>query len=178
MQIQISWFLQTPPDLDLHCLQRQHISGFSRTRVKITQNEDHSTIKTSCSQFQMFSLIMVCPKILYTKVSDKMAYTNSVDPDQTAPLVWSVSTLLAILLSILRDNCIKANFWPKKYGMKYLNFRNIYCILYSILTHCSLETPKKVMANSADQDQTAQNVASDQGLHCLQIVRPFFSQNI
>ena len=26
-----------------------------------------------------------CPKISYTKVSDKMTYANSVDPDQTAP---------------------------------------------------------------------------------------------
>ena len=34
MQIQISWLLQKPPDLDLHCLQRQGICGFSRTRVK------------------------------------------------------------------------------------------------------------------------------------------------
>ena len=34
MQIQISWLLQKPTDLDLHCLQRQYISGFSRTRVK------------------------------------------------------------------------------------------------------------------------------------------------
>ena len=34
MQIQISWLLQNPTDLDLHCLQRQYISGFSRTRVK------------------------------------------------------------------------------------------------------------------------------------------------
>ena len=25
------------------------------------------------------------PKILYTKVADKMAYANSADPDQTAP---------------------------------------------------------------------------------------------
>ena len=34
MQIQISWLLQKPTDLDLHCLQRQGISGFSMTRVK------------------------------------------------------------------------------------------------------------------------------------------------
>ena len=34
VQIQISWLLQKPTDLDLHCLQRQSISGFSRTRVK------------------------------------------------------------------------------------------------------------------------------------------------
>ena len=33
MQIQISWLLQKPTDLDLHCLQRQDISRFSRTRV-------------------------------------------------------------------------------------------------------------------------------------------------
>ena len=26
-----------------------------------------------------------CPKVLYTKVSDKMAYANHIDPDQTAP---------------------------------------------------------------------------------------------
>ena len=34
VKIQISWLLQKPTDLDLHCLQRQDISGFSRTRVK------------------------------------------------------------------------------------------------------------------------------------------------
>ena len=34
VQVQISWLLQKPTDLDLHCLQRQAISGFSRTRVK------------------------------------------------------------------------------------------------------------------------------------------------
>ena len=34
MQIQISWLLQKPTDLDLHCLQRWDISGFLRTRVK------------------------------------------------------------------------------------------------------------------------------------------------
>ena len=31
---QISWLLQKPTDLGLHCLQRQCISWFSRTRVK------------------------------------------------------------------------------------------------------------------------------------------------
>ena len=35
MQIQIGWLLQKPTDLDLHCLQKQGISGFSRTRVKL-----------------------------------------------------------------------------------------------------------------------------------------------
>ena len=35
VQIQISWLLQKQTDLDLHCLQRQGISRFSRTRVKV-----------------------------------------------------------------------------------------------------------------------------------------------
>ena len=38
VQIQISWLLQKPTDLDLHCLQRQAISGFSMTRVKTPSN--------------------------------------------------------------------------------------------------------------------------------------------
>ena len=33
MQIQISWLQKKPADLDLHCLLRQGISGFSRNRV-------------------------------------------------------------------------------------------------------------------------------------------------
>ena len=33
LQIQISWLLKKPIDLDLHCLQRQGISGLSWTRV-------------------------------------------------------------------------------------------------------------------------------------------------
>ena len=39
VQIQISWLPQNPTDLDLHCLQRQGISGFSRTRVKSSENQ-------------------------------------------------------------------------------------------------------------------------------------------
>ena len=35
VQIQISWLLQKPTDLDLHCLQRQGISRFSGARVKV-----------------------------------------------------------------------------------------------------------------------------------------------
>ena len=35
MQSQISWLLQKPTDLDLHCLQKQGISGLSRTSVNV-----------------------------------------------------------------------------------------------------------------------------------------------
>ena len=46
-----------------------------------------------------------CPKISYTLVSDKTAYANSADPDQTAPegAVGSGSTLFANPLRVLRQ---------------------------------------------------------------------------
>ena len=37
VQIQISWLLKKPTDLDLHCLQRQGMSGTIRTRVKVNK---------------------------------------------------------------------------------------------------------------------------------------------
>ena len=40
VQIQISWLLQKPTDLDLHCLQRYGIYGFSRTRVNETEVQE------------------------------------------------------------------------------------------------------------------------------------------
>ena len=36
MQIQISWLLKKPTDLDLHCLKRHDTADFSRTRVNVT----------------------------------------------------------------------------------------------------------------------------------------------
>ena len=46
-----------------------------------------------------------CSTISYIKVIDKMAYANSVDPDQTAPDQGLYC--FAIPLYILRNNCIK-----------------------------------------------------------------------
>ena len=50
---------------------------------------------------------------MYTKVSDKMVYANSVDPDQTTTegAVWSEPTMFAISLSILWNK--KQNLGPK-----------------------------------------------------------------
>ena len=47
VQIQISWLLKKPTDLDLHCLQKQGISRFSRTRL----NWAVSCEKVSSSNF-------------------------------------------------------------------------------------------------------------------------------
>ena len=54
-------------------------------------------------------------------MSDKMAYANSADPDQTAPsgAVWSGSALFAIKYF---KKAKKAKFRPKKYEITYSKF--------------------------------------------------------
>ena len=69
MQIQISWLLQKPTDLDLHCLQRQGIPGFSRTRVKlftVLNTHGPEVIKLfSCStQLSMKFILLINLKLL------------------------------------------------------------------------------------------------------------------
>ena len=60
-----------------------------------------------------------CHRISYIKLSDKMRYANSVDPNMTAPegAVISGSTLFATPLSLPRSNCIIAKLRPKKNGI-------------------------------------------------------------
>ena len=48
MQIRISCLLQKPTDLDLHCLQRQGISGFSRARVNSLPTHLHLNVFKDC----------------------------------------------------------------------------------------------------------------------------------
>ena len=56
-----------------------------------------------------------CPKNSNTKLSDNMTYANRADQNQNAPegAVCSGSTLFAIPLSILRNNCIKSKIQAK-----------------------------------------------------------------
>ena len=56
VQIQISWLLQKPTDLDLHCLQRLGISGFSRTRDK-KKKKNQNIISCSCHWPSTFTTV-------------------------------------------------------------------------------------------------------------------------
>ena len=67
MQIQISWLLQKPTDLDLLCLQRQGISGFSRIRVKNIFSSWRQNISSSTQWSYPVSTI----KILWCKNKKK-----------------------------------------------------------------------------------------------------------
>ena len=66
---------------------------------------------------------------MYTKISDKILYTNSVDSDQTAP---SGSILFAIPLSILRNKLQKSKMWVKQYGIKCLKLTSLYRNIFFI----------------------------------------------
>ena len=57
-RFQISWLLQKPTDLDLHCLHRQGISRFSRTRVKL----HYFFFSTSSPDVVRSKIAMPCPK--------------------------------------------------------------------------------------------------------------------
>ena len=83
VQIQISWLLQKPTDLDLHCLQNG-ISGFSRTKVQLSmlgkyfswwyfeiyffsfiffQKIKSSTVCSNCLSLWRLMICMICQNI-------------------------------------------------------------------------------------------------------------------
>ena len=71
MQIQISWHLQKPIDLDLQGLHRQGISGFSRTRVNVYCRNENIQIT-----FFTFSTIFLDSVILVNSLSGSVCETN------------------------------------------------------------------------------------------------------
>ena len=62
VQIQISWLLQKPTDLDLHCLQRQGVSRFSWTRVnsKALAHLSITTLNIETDWFLTIHILNVC----------------------------------------------------------------------------------------------------------------------
>ena len=75
----------------------------------------------------MFENNGTCPKILCTKVSNKIVnkivYANSTDLDQKEQSEQGLhSTMFAFLLCIFGNKCIKAKLRSKKYGTKCSKF--------------------------------------------------------
>ena len=65
---------QKPTDLDLHCLQRQDISGFSRTRVK---RFGLAYFITSFAEMLMFNSNSVDPYQILQNVASEMGLHGS-----------------------------------------------------------------------------------------------------
>ena len=71
VQIQISWLLQKPTDLDLHCLQRQGMSGISRTRVN----------RVWSGTFIWSAYWILLDYFIHHKCSGRQTSANTVDPN-------------------------------------------------------------------------------------------------
>ena len=81
--------LQKPTHLYLHCLQRQGIyPGSAGLGFKPLKRQENLHLK-------MLSVYVVCWIFLQTFQTYFCIQAKSVDPDQTAPRVWSESTLFA-----------------------------------------------------------------------------------
>ena len=107
MQIQISWLLKKPTDLDLHCLQRQGISGFIRTRVKyFKQHYVCTQIKICLNQIDkvlVFNL-KVLHHVIYFLISTRKyvqvlitsAFLRHFEHVQTIYIFWEKQKMLFI----------------------------------------------------------------------------------
>ena len=92
MQIQISWLLQKPTDLDLHCLQRQDLSGFSRTRV-------NAACKNIADKFSLFIILFIFLRI---QLEINSAH-NCVVINCTEPLIIFLPSSQYDLSNVVRD---------------------------------------------------------------------------
>ena len=76
------------------------VGGVALTSQLLTNGRVMARLYRTCvlTQVRQKTCYSKCPKILYIKVSDKMVYANSTNPDQTTPggTVWSQSTLSAM----------------------------------------------------------------------------------
>ena len=89
MQIQISWLLMKPTDLDLHCLQRQGISGFSKTRKKFDFSSSVFNRMFFFSWQKCLGLTVIhplyaskltpCPEFLAGKFGNSLNFPNPLD---------------------------------------------------------------------------------------------------
>ena len=84
MQIQISWLLKKPTDLDLHWLQKQEISGFSRTRVKQPMcsdsifPENKYLVESNCKSILLYNRVFNCFKqhVYYVSINSFIYYVS------------------------------------------------------------------------------------------------------
>ena len=91
VQIQISWLLKKPTDLDLYCLQRQDISGFSRTRVNSFGSDDGSNDGSSHGSLALDGHMLPAKRLIYFLFCVCIVYALS-----------GVDTLTLVMLNKLR----------------------------------------------------------------------------
>ena len=110
VQIQISW-LQKPTDLDLHYLQKQDISGFSKTRVNIPTWSPHdweivdATLNLSSNKQDFLSVKMIS----FCKIVINYFYFYSFTVTFTSLWTYSADNRLMIFFLFFPENKIWYN---------------------------------------------------------------------
>ena len=134
MQIQISWLLQKPTDLDLHCLQRQGISGLSRTRVK-------SQHKSKKLLWQWKSWLLFLKKPQYYPWKEQIFWLT--EPHYTR-FCWTHHWIDQLVPLPFQSLILQPHFLPSFKGMEYLacHFFTIY-VSVEVSKNC-LSSPTKV----------------------------------
>ena len=94
VQIQISWLLMKPTDLDLHCLQKQGISGFSRTRVKYTFKAKAEYVRLSISVFRYYYNIF---QLFLQQRKLELSVASSTSPCPHCQFLMSPTSLLTVI---------------------------------------------------------------------------------
>ena len=113
MQIQVSWLLQKPTDLDLHCLQWQGISGFSRTRGKVTylKNVKRHIRGLSYGSFSMGHPLRISTVRRNWMCSGSLSFSMCMNISIKSSLLTarSSTSVLQVTVALLRAPCISAN---------------------------------------------------------------------
>ena len=125
MQIQISWLLQKPTDLDLHCLQRQGISGLSRKlglkpkvlgRTSLSKNCRPRSHVTKCSIWSESTLFATHQEfVLDTSIGSGGFSTIMYKEDNCYDFLFAVlhiSSILERIYSILWERLLSFKSRP------------------------------------------------------------------
>ena len=124
MQIQVSWFLQKPNDLDLHSLQRQGISGFSTKITRVKTVLDFSILdgfqilwrqlfpNNFCLRLQNLSCEFVYLKLLCSSFFESMYTQHSVKA-----LIAPVGLLSIAKTRLYSFDPLKPHFYTAKLGL-------------------------------------------------------------
>ena len=145
MQIQISWLLQKPTDLDLHCLQRQGLSGSSRTRIKLDSQHAICSIRNN---------ITISENVTMSEHSQQLQYYSTCASDLKIEILSS--RLLLINLSYFSAEQLKTKTKSAllsallvcKSGFQYFRFKVFLLfdmVLVSHLANIPLHLLRKVI---------------------------------
>ena len=157
VQIQISWLLKKPADLDIHCLQRKGISGLSRIRVK----GHRYTLKGDNCQNSEKRLTLkgktLLPMGANSFISGSAPFQMGVGVQESKQEVTEVNQVYPFILTL----CMLGNFCTI-----FLSSEDFFFFKLTFSKESIRNTFR--VSNSLDPDQALCFVGPDLGPNCLQ----------